>query len=129
MPNKCLWPALLQLKWRLREGNGEAIYEIGVQDSGILTGLSKRDMTASLQTLKQMALKLGATTSLLQERILENKRIVTEVLVRKIPDDQNNIEIRVAVLGNAGEPCCSATDNKCSMQCFQMRGKAPCWVY
>ncbi|XP_019765139.1 GTP-binding protein 2 isoform X2 [Dendroctonus ponderosae] len=90
-----------QLKWRLREGNGEAIYEIGVEDSGILTGLTKRDMTASLQTLKQMALKLGATTSLLQERILENKRIVTEVLVRKIPDDQNNIEIRVAVLGNA----------------------------
>ncbi|XP_050313463.1 GTP-binding protein 2 isoform X2 [Anthonomus grandis grandis] len=90
-----------QLKWRLREGNGEAIYEIGVEDSGILTGLSKRDMTASLQALKQMALKLGATTSLLREKILDNNRSVAEVLVRKIPDDQNNIEIRVAVLGNA----------------------------
>ncbi|CAG9855168.1 unnamed protein product [Phyllotreta striolata] len=90
-----------QLKWRLREGNGEAIYEIGVEDSGILTGLSKRDMNASLQTLQQMAIKLGATTTILRERILDNGRSVAEVLVRKIPDDQNNIEIRVAVLGNA----------------------------
>ncbi|XP_030755921.1 GTP-binding protein 2 [Sitophilus oryzae] len=90
-----------QLKWRLREGNGEAIYEIGVEDSGILTGLSKRDMTASLQTLKQMATKLGATTTLLRERVLDNSRSIAEVLVRKVPDDQNNIEIRIAVLGNA----------------------------
>lgn len=90
-----------QLKWRLREGNGEAIYEIGVEDSGILAGLSKRDMNASLQSLQQMAVKLGATTTILRERILDNGRSVAEVLVRKIPDDQNNIEIRVAVLGNA----------------------------
>lgn len=27
-----------QLKWRLREGGGEAIYEIGVEDSGLLAG-------------------------------------------------------------------------------------------
>ncbi|KAJ8923870.1 hypothetical protein NQ315_010452 [Exocentrus adspersus] len=90
-----------QLKWRLREGNGEAIYEIGVEDSGILAGLSKRDMTASLQTLQQMAVKLGATTTILRERVLDNGRSIAEVLVRKVPDDQNNIEIRVAVLGNA----------------------------
>ncbi|VEN60060.1 unnamed protein product, partial [Callosobruchus maculatus] len=90
-----------QLKWRLREGNGEAIYEIGVEDSGILAGLTKRDMSASLQTLQQMAIKLGATTTILRERILENGCSVAEVLVRKVPDDQNNIEIRVAVLGNA----------------------------
>ncbi|XP_018328627.1 GTP-binding protein 2 isoform X1 [Agrilus planipennis] len=90
-----------QMKWRLREGQGEAIYEIGVEDTGALTGLSCNDMTASLQTLKQMALKLGATTTILRDRVLENNKIVTEVLVRKVPDDQNNIEIRVAVLGNA----------------------------
>lgn len=90
-----------QLKWRLREGNGEAIYEIGVEDSGILAGLSSWDMTASLQTLQKMALKLEATTTILRERTLDNGRSIAEVLVRKIPDDQNNIEVRVAVLGNA----------------------------
>lgn len=89
------------MKWRLREGNGEAIYEIGVEDSGVLAGLTKRDMHASLQTLQQMAQRLGATTTVLRKRVLDNGRSVVEVLVRKVPDDQNNIEIRVAVLGNA----------------------------
>lgn len=66
-----------------------------------MAGLSKFDMKASLQSLQQMAMKLGATTTILRERKLDNGRSVAEVLVRKVPDDQNNIEIRVAVLGNA----------------------------
>ncbi len=44
-----------QMKWRLREGQGEAIYEIGVSDSGVMTGLSDEDMADSLATLKKMA--------------------------------------------------------------------------
>ena len=27
------------MKWRLREGQGEAIYEIGVEDNGLMTGM------------------------------------------------------------------------------------------
>jgi len=46
-----------QMKWRLREGQGEAIYEIGVSDSGILTGLNEEDMEDSLRTLRRMAEK------------------------------------------------------------------------
>ena len=44
-----------QMKWRLREGHGEAIYEIGVADSGVLRGLSDKDMEDSLITLGKMA--------------------------------------------------------------------------
>uniref|UniRef100_A0A182J1Q8 Tr-type G domain-containing protein n=1 Tax=Anopheles atroparvus TaxID=41427 RepID=A0A182J1Q8_ANOAO len=90
-----------QMKWRLREGNGEAIYEIGVSDAGHLKGLSDADMTVSLHTLNQMARKLDASTSVLRRKSLPNDRSVAEVLVRKIPDDQHNIEVRVAVLGGA----------------------------
>lgn len=75
---------LCQLKWRLREGHGEAIYEIGVEDTGRLTGLSSEDMKSSLITLDQMALKLGATTSVLRERSVRKDKIVAEVLVRKV---------------------------------------------
>jgi len=46
-----------QLKWRLQEGEGEAIYEIGVEDNGLLTGLTDVDMMASLDTLQTMATK------------------------------------------------------------------------
>jgi GTPase len=76
------------MKWRLREGQGEAIYEIGVEDSGVLTGLAECEMTASLQTLQQMAYKLGATTTVLRERLIDSdggsSRKVAEVLVRKV---------------------------------------------
>ncbi|EDW84636.1 uncharacterized protein Dwil_GK14220 [Drosophila willistoni] len=90
-----------QMKWRLREGNGEAIYEIGVSDEGFLQGLSEKDMNASLTTLKEMAHQLGASTSVLRRKTIASRRLVAEVLVRKIPDDQHNIEVRVAVLGGA----------------------------
>lgn len=92
-----------QMKWRLREGHGEAIYEIGVSDAGHLQGLSDKDMNASLTTLKQMAHHLGASTSVLRRKTIAVRpvRSVAEVLVRKIPDDQHNIEVRVAVLGGA----------------------------
>lgn len=44
-----------QMKWRLREGQGEAIYEIGVEDNGMLAGLSQEELEASLDTLNRMA--------------------------------------------------------------------------
>lgn len=91
-----------QMKWRLREGHGEAIYEIGVSDSGTLQGLSDEDMQTSLNTLTEMAEKLGASSDVLRvKRIESSGRLVAEVLVRKVPDDQHNIEVRVAVLGSA----------------------------
>lgn len=94
-----------QMKWRLREGKGEAVYEIGVLDSGFLHGLSDADMAASLDTLRKMANKLGASTTILRRKTVSTQRSVAEVLVRKIPDDQHSIEVRVSVLGgvNAGK--------------------------
>ncbi|KAH7935473.1 hypothetical protein HPB52_008407 [Rhipicephalus sanguineus] len=89
-----------QMKWRLREGQGEAIYEIGVEDGGLLVGLSAADMAASLATLQCMATKLGASLTVLRERSIGNARKAAEVLVRKVPEDQQSIEIRVAVLGS-----------------------------
>ena len=50
-----------QMKWRLREGQGEAIYEIGVEDNGLMTGLCDVDMDSSIETLREMARRLEAT--------------------------------------------------------------------
>ncbi len=44
-----------QMKWRLQEGQGEAIYKIGVADCGFLRGLSDQEMDDSLATLEKMA--------------------------------------------------------------------------
>lgn len=40
------------MKWRLCEGNGEAIYELGVNDDGSMTGLTKDQLDASLRTVQ-----------------------------------------------------------------------------
>ena len=66
-------------------------YFLGVEDSGQLMGLSAEEMSASLGTLNQMALKLGATTTVLRESVVPSNdnvtKIITEVLVRKVSDD------------------------------------------
>ncbi len=97
------------MNWRLREGQGEAIYEIGVEDCGRLRGLSIQEMADSLKTLNEMAKKLNATLTILRESVVaspnsstsvaEVKKVI-EVLVRRIPDVQPSIELRVAVMGN-----------------------------
>ncbi|CAF87379.1 unnamed protein product, partial [Tetraodon nigroviridis] len=77
--------------------------------------LTEADMRASLKTLKRMAEKwvpfnyggvtVGADITLLREREVDydqdrNTRKIAEVLVRKVPDDQQFLDLRVAVLGN-----------------------------
>lgn len=101
------------------------ILSIGVEDNGRLAGLSKEEMKASLKTLKDMASRLGATISVLRERLAtssSNKTLVSqsnsnnnmnnnkeekkvaEVLVKKLRkddrEDQDSIvDLRLAVTG------------------------------
>ncbi|VCW99118.1 unnamed protein product [Gulo gulo] len=93
-----------QMKWRLQEGRGEAVYQIGVEDNGLLVGLAEEEMRASLKTLHRMAEKVGADITILREREVDYDsdmpRKITEVLVRKVPDNQQFLDLRVAVLGN-----------------------------
>ena len=52
-----------QMKWRLQEGRGEAVYQIGVEDNGLLVGLAEEEMRASLKTLHRMAGKYASLWS------------------------------------------------------------------
>ncbi|KAF9407933.1 GTP binding protein [Podila epigama] len=63
-----------QLKWRLSEGNGSAIYEIGVADDGSFVGLSPEDMDVSLSTLHRMAEFLNADVTILRRVSVESTR-------------------------------------------------------
>lgn len=38
-----------QMKWRLCEGNGEAIYKLGVFDDGTVQGLNRNDLSKTMQ--------------------------------------------------------------------------------
>ncbi|KAF9788245.1 hypothetical protein BJ322DRAFT_618223 [Thelephora terrestris] len=56
-----------QLKWRLLEGGGQACYELGVTDDGLLIGLSRRYLEQSLETLEMMAGEIGASVVVVKE--------------------------------------------------------------
>jgi hypothetical protein len=56
-----------QLKWRLLEGQGQAYYEIGVADSGLLIGLTKHNLEKSIETLEEMAGEIGASVIIVKE--------------------------------------------------------------
>lgn len=59
-------------KYRLSEGHGSAIYEIGVADDGSFVGLSPQDMEVSLQTLQRMADFLKADVTILRRVSVES---------------------------------------------------------
>lgn len=92
-----------QMKWRLREGRGQAIYELGVQDKGRMVGLTEDEASASLQTIYLMSEKIGASITILAERQISRDRKSFRILVRKEPEEcmiESCEELRVAVLGS-----------------------------
>lgn len=97
-----------QLKHRIEEGNGEAIYEIGVEDNGFARGISRGDLDISLENLRTMANSLKAVCTVLAEREVVSDAsgasiplFVAEVLVRinrTIP-----VDVRIAIVGGADQ--------------------------
>lgn len=98
-PNDEQFDILLhKLKERLEEGHGETIYEIGVGD-GTASGLSAEDLKASADSLKLLAETCDADVVLLREKPAEEGTVV-EYLVRVRADENDFMEVRVAVVGN-----------------------------
>ncbi|TKY88104.1 hypothetical protein EX895_002814 [Sporisorium graminicola] len=62
-----------QLKWRLLEGGGLAVYEIGVLDDGTLIGLDSDSMKDSLKLLSLMAAEVRATCHV--QRVLALEKV------------------------------------------------------
>jgi len=87
-----------QLKWRLLEGQGEAFYEIGVEDNGFPRGLSDEELEKSIETLKIMAKNLNC--EVFEVCVREGKEgKVAEMMVREVREDKY-IDVRIAVCGN-----------------------------
>ena len=71
-----------QLKWRLNEGNGEALYYIGVNDDGSVVGLNSDELKETIMNIKKMCEKINSKIIstqkinkyyLLKIRFIENK--------------------------------------------------------
>lgn len=88
-----------QMRYRLNEGNGEAIYIIGVTDNGIIVGVTDDDFKESFNNLLIAAKKSSFTISMLSNKKVDNDKKVYELLVRE-KNDQKYIDIKVAIAGN-----------------------------
>lgn len=89
-----------QLQWRLGEGGGEALYEIGVDDDGTIFGLSDDDMDASLATLTRMANALECDVSVVNRRSVIGKSATTALVRKRLDKKCSHLEIRITTLGN-----------------------------
>lgn len=87
-----------QLKWRLFEGQGEAFYEIGIEDNGTARGLPVDELEKSIQTVRIMGKNLGCEVFLICKRKAKEGEIA-ELLVREVRDDKY-MDVRIAVCGN-----------------------------
>lgn len=90
-----------QMAYRLREGGGECIYEIGVADNGDPVGLLEEELSQSMTTLQCIADKLHCCLYSVSKTLVDKggKRYIQEVLVRE-DNDTNYIDLRVAVIGS-----------------------------
>ena len=90
-----------QMKWRcMHEGEGEALYELGVDDDGTPRGLTEAELAESVATLRRMANEIDADCSTVCERRTKDGRLCATMLVRRRLSTAEHKEIRITTLGN-----------------------------
>ena len=98
-----------QLRYRLKEGNGVAIYLIGVDNNGKPAGLSKSELEESFSLLVEVARRASAVVVSKEEVVIKDK-LIYKVLLREksiLPRE----EVCIVALGNvdAGKSTLIAT--------------------
>ncbi|CAF0835047.1 unnamed protein product [Didymodactylos carnosus] len=102
-PNEKQFDALVGfVQKRLDEGHGETILEIGTGAVDCdCPGLLSDEMEASVATLTSMASVLNSEIQLLREKTLvNNTKFIKEFLIRRHIDEEDFMEVRIAVVGN-----------------------------
>jgi GTPase len=118
---------ITQMNFRLDEGNGEAIYELGVTDDGCPLGVNQETLDATIESIRYMAEQIDACVQIadtsespislkyesdrrayakcnqiheLTEDHVNETRYVCRLLVRRNCHDTSYVGLRVAVAGN-----------------------------
>lgn len=81
-----------QMQWRIEEGEGHAIYYIGVRDNGIQRGIGGKTLECSFKTMRVLCNKVGATMKVLsRKKGEEDGTFVVEILVQQLKFKDNFI--------------------------------------
>ena len=101
-----------QMKYRIEEGGGEALYELGVSDKGEPYGLNDKELEKSMETMKKLAEANDAEANIVYIKSGKMKdHSIVEVLIRKNPMENEAVELSICVLGNvdAGKSTITST--------------------
>lgn len=90
---------LNKLRERIQGGKNETIFDIGIGEDGSEDGLKEDEYLASVNTLQTLAAELEADCVLLR-RFKVDHGFMGQYLVRKKLDQEDFLEIRIAVVGN-----------------------------
>lgn len=88
-----------QMRYRCHEGNGECIYNIGVQDDGTCTGITQTEYEQTMDILVSMAKKNNYHVSLLSTTKITDDLSIYEMFVRENNNEKYK-EINIAVAGS-----------------------------
>jgi len=84
-----------QMKWRVDEGKGTAIYLIGVDDDGTIVKLKKKDKKESLKNIKKLVAQID---SYIDSTTFKNGYF--EIVIKKNVKLIDFVEKRIVFLGN-----------------------------
>lgn len=94
-----------QMRNRCIEGNGEAFYEIGVEDDGKMTGITDDEYNETIKNINLIASKNNYVVNLLSSTIVDDNKKIYEVLIRE-KNENKYIDIKVAVAGGIDSGKC-----------------------
>ena len=80
-----------QMLFRLKEGEGEAIYLIGIEDDGSLSKTDKRTLRTSLRILKHMTRFLDASIESISRISLEDHTYLKVVVRKEIRHEEEEL--------------------------------------
>ncbi|MCC6002830.1 MAG: GTP-binding protein [Thermofilum sp.] len=111
-----------QMRYRLFEGGGEALYLLGVDDGGVPVGLSPEEEEESLQILDIVAGRIGAKVRVL-ERVSTSRGNLVRVLVRVSREESPPVQTTIAVMGNVDAGKSTTIGALCTGELDDGRGK------
>ena len=91
-----------QMKFRVAEGRGECLYEVGVADDGMPKGLEEPEYAESIATVRRMAAVLSCEVRIVCEKVVSKAPLLKccELLVRAVCSHVPCLDLRIAICGN-----------------------------
>lgn len=109
-----------QMKYRVDEGGGEAIYVIGVTNSGDTPGLTANEYNETYSILETIVRKNNYSMLPLTRKLQDNDKYVYEFLIRE-NNEEKYIDIQIAIAGNADSGKCVHPQTRIVMSDFSTK--------